>query len=291
VAGTVIVTGMSGAGRMSCLKILEDLAFEAIDNVPLTLFPRLLDPGGPQAGGIAIGIDSRTRGFTPARLIDQIQAHPGTRLLFLECADEVLARRFTETRRRHPLAADRPVADGIAMERLLFGPLKALADLVIDTSQLPLAGLRRLIAGHFGPQAHDRLTLAVTSFSFRHGLPREADIVLDVRFLRNPHYDARLRPLTGLDPPVQAYVRADPTFAGFIAAAGELLLPLLPSYRSEGKSYLTVAVGCTGGQHRSVFIAETLGRRMREAGWEVAVIHRDLPVPRAPGSGATGSQA
>ncbi|HET6468312.1 MAG TPA: RNase adapter RapZ [Geminicoccaceae bacterium] len=293
-ARVVIVTGMSGAGRASCLKVLEDLDFEAIDNVPVTLLGRLLGPHEPPARALAVGIDIRTRAFEPAGLVARLAGvldRGGGRptLLFLDCDDEILTRRFTETRRRHPLAADRPVGDGIALERALLRPLKAAADLVIDTSRLSLAELRRLLVGHFAPAAESRLTLTITSFSFRHGLPREADLVLDVRFLANPHYVDALRPLTGLEPAVQAHVAADPGFAGFMERLDALLLPLLPRYRGEGKSYLTVAIGCTGGQHRSVFVAEALSERLRSAGWPVTTVHRDLPA--ALDSNSSGSPA
>lgn len=275
----VVVTGMSGAGRSSCLKALEDQGFEAVDNLPLELLARLL-PGEPAARDLAIGIDSRTRAFAPEALLAALgprgaRARRAT-LLFLECDDEILQRRFTETRRRHPLAVDRPVGDGIARERRLLAPLKAEADLVIDTSLLSGAELKRLLDERFAAGTSAAPALSIVSFAYRQGLPREADLVLDVRFLANPHYVESLRPRTGLDPEVQAHIRADPDLAAFLDRLETLLVPLLPRYHAEGKSYLTVAVGCSGGRHRSVYVAEALAARLRAAGSTVRVVHREL---------------
>lgn len=276
----VVVTGMSGAGRSTCLKILEDLGFEAVDNLPVNLLGRVLrgDEPGPQR--LAIGMDSRTRGFAPTRLLAtlaEVKAQPDVSpaLLFLECDDEVLRRRFSETRRRHPLAEIPAVGDALAAERRLMGPLKAAADILIDTSELSVPDFRRILTGRFGAEG-GKLAIAVVSFAYRYGLPREADLVFDVRFLRNPHYEAELRPLTGLDPAVQAHVQADPGFAGFVASLQGLVLPLLPRYQSEGKSYLTIAFGCTGGKHRSVFLAEMTGEWLRRCGWDATTVHREL---------------
>ncbi len=277
----VVVTGMSGAGRSSCLKILEDLGFEAVDNLPFQLLTRLLRPNEPPERPLAVGVDSRTRGLVPAEFVREIERFRATadtpiRLVFFDCDDEVLQRRYTESRRRHPMAQDRPVTDGIARERVWMAPLRAAADLVIDTTTTTLPELRRRVAAEFGPGAHSRLTLTIVSFSFRNGLPREADIVFDARFLANPHYVEALRPLTGLDPEVRAHVEADPDWQRTLDALEGLLMPLVPRYRAEGKSYLTIAVGCTGGRHRSVAMVEELARRLRAAGLEPAVVHRDL---------------
>jgi UPF0042 nucleotide-binding protein len=278
----VVVTGMSGAGRSSCLKILEDVGYEAVDNLPFQLLTRLLRSGEPPERPLAIGVDSRTRGLDPGELVREIErfraeASTPIRLVFFECDDEVLQRRYTESRRRHPLAQDRPVTDGIARERVFMAPIKAAADLVIDTSTSTLADLRRRVTAELGPQAEGRLTLTLVSFSFRNGLPREADIVFDARFLANPHYVEALRPLTGLDPAVRRHIEQDPDWQRTVEGLEKLLMPLLPRYRGEGKSYLTIAVGCTGGRHRSVALVEELASRLRAAGWVPFVVHRDLP--------------
>ena len=278
----VLVTGMSGAGRTTALKALEDLGFEAVDNLPARLLGNLVRPGDHLERDLAVGIDCRTRAFDPMRLRRQIttglhEESPNFRLLFLDCEDEVLRRRFTETRRRHPLALDRPVTDGIAHERQLMTPLREQADLVLDTSQLTPADLRRMVTGHFARPAEESLTVSVVSFAYRNGLPREADLVIDVRFLVNPHYVDELRPLTGRDPTVQSYIERDPAYTSLLERLDALLLPLLPSYQREGKSYLTIAFGCTGGRHRSVMIAERFAERLRAAGWSAVLTHRDVP--------------
>jgi len=275
----VLVTGLSGAGHTTALKILEDLGYEAVDNLPLTLMDGLA--GGKLARPLAVGVDSRTRDFSAATLsdrLDRLTRDPalGVKLLFLVCSDEVLRRRFTETRRRHPLALDRPVADGIRQERELLAPLRERADLVVDTTDLAIGDLKHLLQGHFRIQSAPAAAITVMSFSYRNGLPREADLVFDVRFLANPHYRDELRPLTGEDGPVAQFIEADPAWNPFFAALGHLLLPLLPRFEREGKSYLTLAVGCTGGRHRSVFAAECLAQWLRAQGRHVSLRHRDL---------------
>jgi RNase adapter protein RapZ len=277
----VLVTGMSGAGRTTALKALEDLGFEAVDNLPVTLLGSLIRPGDRLERDLAIGIDCRTRAFDPSDLIGQIAAARrgghDPQLLFLDSEDEILRRRFNETRRRHPLAVDRPVTDGITHERQVMAGLRQHAGLVIDTSQLSPGELRRLIAGHFTTATERHLTVSVLSFAYRGGLPREADVVFDVRFLANPHYVDELRPKHGQDPAVRAYVEADPGYGLLLERLEELLLPLLPSYQREGRSYLTIAFGCTGGRHRSIVVAEAFAARLREAGWRVVVRHRETP--------------
>lgn len=282
VGRTMIVTGLSGAGKSSTLRVLEDLGYEAIDNLPFSLLSSVAAADRVEASaGLAIGIDARTRGFNPQAMIT---AAAGLRtrndlrfeLIYLDCDSEVLARRFTETRRRHPLALDRPVADGIARERHLMAPLRDAADLVIDTTDLPLPELRRLISKRYAPDEEPRLQIDVMSFSYKRGLPREADLVFDVRFLQNPYYVSSLKPLTGERAEVQAYVSDDPAFSEFFTKLTDLLTTLLPRYGHEGKSYLTIAIGCTGGMHRSVFVASRLAQRLHESGYKVALRHRDM---------------
>ena len=277
----LLVTGLSGAGRATALKALEDLGYEAVDNLPLGLLGGLLEGDQRGRAPLALGVDVRTRDFAVPQMIDVIDGLRGrpdlaSTLLFLDCEDEVLARRYTETRRRHPLAADRPVRAAIAEERRFLEELRARADQIIDTSSLQPAELKRVIGQRFDPGAGRGMALAVISFSYRLGLPREADLVFDARFLRNPHYQPELKPLTGRDPAVQRFVEADPDFAGFMSDIKMLLERLLPRFAAEGKSYLTIAVGCTGGKHRSVFVAERLGQWLAAQGREATVTHRDL---------------
>ncbi|WP_449232322.1 RNase adapter RapZ [Azospirillum doebereinerae] len=277
----VLVTGLSGAGMSVALKALEDLGYEAVDNLRLSLVPALLQQADPKRRPLALVIDSRTRDFSARNFLDELDTLEArddldVKLVFLDCGDEVLQRRFTETRRRHPLAVDRTVPDGIARERSLLFPLKERADVTIDTTQLSIHDLRRILSGHFQRDAQAALQVFVTSFSFRLGLPREADLVFDVRFLTNPHYDPALRALTGLDPAVAARVEGDADFPAFFRNLTELLRPLLPRYNQEGKSYLTIAIGCTGGKHRSVFVAERLSAWLAELDIKVNLSHREL---------------
>lgn len=293
-ARILLITGMSGAGRSTSLKHLEDMGYEAVDNLPLSLLPRLAAAGPPHP--IAVGIDIRTRDFAVDNVFgefDVLTVGHGldVRLVFLDCDDDVLARRYTETRRRHPLAGDRPVADGIRLERQRVAPLRDRADLVIDTSGLRTADLKRMLAGHFALDTGPGLRLFVTSFSFRGGLPREADLVLDVRFLANPYYEPELRDLTGRHPAVAAFVAADPGWTPFFAALTGLLQTLLPRYEREGKSYLTLALGCTGGHHRSVYAAERLAEWLHGHGYRATVAHRDIEGPPNPNAGDAPSAA
>jgi UPF0042 nucleotide-binding protein len=276
----LVVTGMSGAGRSIALKALEDLGYEAVDNLPLSLVPGLVSHR-PLSAPLALGADVRTRDFGVSALadtLDRLALEGGARpsVVFLDCGDDRLVERFTETRRRHPLALDRPVIDGIRLERQYVSPLRDRADLVIDTTDLSPGDLRRVLHGHFALDRSPGIALSVISFSYRHGLPRDADIVFDARFLRNPHYVPALKPQTGLDPEVGAYVAGDPDFPSFFHGLGALVHPLLPRFEREGKSYLTIAVGCTGGRHRSVYVAERLAAWLGERGRAVSVRHRDL---------------
>lgn len=278
----VLVTGLSGAGKSSIMRALEDLGFETVDNPPLAILDALVQEA---TGPLAAGIDARTRGFDPARvlaILARLRQRPGIApaLVFATAEEEVLLRRFTETRRRHPMAPGGPmgsrVQDGIAREAALLGPLREAADVLLDTSTLPLPELRRLIEARFRNDGAPGLNINLKSFGFPKGLPREADLVFDLRFLANPHYDAVLRPLTGRDAAVAEYVSADPHFPAFWARLIGFIEPLLPRYVAEGKKYLTIAIGCTGGRHRSVFVVEKMAAHLRQQGWRVDVAHREL---------------
>ena len=275
----LLVTGLSGAGRTATLDILEDLGYEAVDNPPLDLLELVATPESPRP--LAVGVDIRSRDFSVAPFEERLavlQGNPGlaTQLLFIDCDDEALQRRFTETRRRHPLAQGRPVIDGIRAERRLVTSLRDRADLTIDTTDLKVSDLRVLLTGHFGLEDGAGMAVFVTSFSYKRGLPRAADLVFDVRFLSNPHYDPALRPLTGRDPEVAAFISDDPGYSPFFSRLVAMLEPLLPRYRQEGKSYLTVALGCTGGRHRSVMVAERLADWIEAQGYRTTLVHRDL---------------
>ena len=279
----LIVSGMSGAGKSSTLKALEDMDYEAVDNLPLGLVETLLNSaqgGDGPPRPLAFGIDTRTRLFDAEALVERLRALRADgvdiRLLYLDCADDELTRRFSETRRRHPLAADRPAADGIGRERALTAPLRRWADMVIDTTGLSVADLRRRIGERLGRHGEGGLTVTIESFGFAGGLPRDADLVFDMRFLANPHWDVTLRPLTGQDPAVAAFVAADVAFAPAVDRIADLLLTLLPGYGAEGKAYLTIAIGCTGGRHRSVAVACELHARLTAAGHAPLLVHRDV---------------
>lgn len=285
----LVITGMSGAGKTSALKSLEDLGYECVDHVPLFLLARLVrlgaDDGEQASPPLAVGIDVRTRDFAVdacLHLLEKLKldSHLDVRLVFLSCDNEELRRRYTVTRHRHPLAVERPLGDGIALEREMLAPLRTRADLAIDTTRLSPGELKTMLHGHFPLAGQAALTIRVSSFSYRMGLPREADLVLDVRFLANPYYNADLRSLTGRDDAVADFVARDPAFRQFFGSLTGLLAPLLPRYAGEGKSYLTIAVGCTGGRHRSVFVAEQLGAWLGNRGQLVHVHHRDLDGPR-----------
>jgi UPF0042 nucleotide-binding protein len=276
----VLVSGLSGAGKTSILHALEDLGFEAVDNPPLAMVADLIAQGERP---LAIGVDARTSGFRAEavlRTIDRLKRNPGLRIdLVFAAADEaILLRRYTETRRRHPLAPEARVSDGIAAEIALLAPLRASADLLIDTSDLPPGALRALIEARFGAGADQGrgLVVSLMSFAYPAGLPREADLVFDARFLRNPHYDPALRPLTGLDPAVKAYIEADPDHATYLRQVTAMLALLLPRFVAEGKKYATIAIGCTGGRHRSVHLIERIAGHLQEQGWGVTRIHREL---------------
>jgi len=300
----VLVTGMSGAGKTTVLKSFEDLGFEALDNVPLYLLARAVEAdAGTDGGGanaarpLAIGVDIRTRDFDADALqefVSQLRARPGlgVRVLFVDCGDEELLARYTATRHRHPLAHDRPVLDGVRMERSLLAPLLDFTDVHLDTTGRTPYEVKDFLGQNFGGDADAKgraMAVFVTSFSYRRGLPRDADLVFDVRFLRNPHYDPGLRPLTGRDEAVQRYIAEDPDFAGFMERLTGLLGPLIPRYAEEGKSYLTIALGCTGGKHRSVFVAERLATWLEQNETRARLTHRDMPAAESAreGNGTT----
>jgi UPF0042 nucleotide-binding protein len=287
----VLVTGLAGGGKASILRALEDVGYEAVDNPPLTMLEEMIYRGDHK---LAVGIDARTRGFDVAAVmnaIGRLRTNPALRfqLVYAWADESTLLRRFTETRRRHPLAPQGGVSEGIAAEIVLTEPLREEADLVVDTSGLPIANLRRVIERRFGADANlAQLVVSLMSFGYPKGLPQEADLVFDARFLRNPHYDPILRPRTGLDPEVGAYVEADPDFSRFFSRIAELIELVLPRFVQEGKKYATITIGCTGGRHRSVHLIEKLANHltsraaMRQADgggaapWRVLVTHREL---------------
>lgn len=281
----LLVTGLLGAGKTTALRVLEDLGWEIIDNFPIRLLKRLIDKTEPPASDLraplAIGFDARTREFDPHAIIEQVKSL--TRrgdieltTLFLDCGSRELERRFNETRRRHPLAADMPVTSGIAAERELLEPLRRWADMLIDTTGLATNELQQLIRQRFAADEGPLLTVTVSSFGFARGMPPVADLVFDMRFLDNPHWNPELRPLTGLDEGVGAHIRRDPAYAEAFARIRDLVLHLLPRYQAQGKAYVHIAFGCTGGRHRSVFVAEEIGAALREAGFSPTLLHRNL---------------
>ncbi len=276
----VLVTGPSGAGRSTAINALEDFGFEAIDNMPLTLLPRLL-AGPPMTRHLALGVDVRNRDFGTDSLIEVVNIIArdtafDCSLVYLDCASDVLQRRFSETRRRHPLAPDVSPLVGIERETDLIRPLRDRADILIDTSDMAPQDLRAELARWFFSEPGQGMALEVQSFSYKRGLPHGLDMVLDCRFLRNPHWQETLRELDGRDSDVATYIQADPRFDDFLARSLGLMETLLPAYRDEGKSYFTLGLGCTGGQHRSVFVAEALAKGLAQQGWQVSIRHREL---------------
>lgn len=290
-ARVVFVTGPSGAGRSTAIHALEDLGFEAIDNLPLSLLPRLLE-GPPPERPMALGTDARNRDYSAAGLLDAFTHLLGTEgyapeLLYLDCAADVLQRRYSETRRRHPLAPDADPAQGIAQELALLGPVRAGASVLVDTSTLTPHDLRAEITRLFAPEGGARMAITIMSFSYRRGLPAGADLVFDCRFLRNPHWEPGLRPQDGRDPAVQGYIAADARFGAFRDQVGDMLDMLVPAFAAEGKSHLTIAFGCTGGQHRSVALTEIIAAHLAQTGWPVSKRHREVEMRRVQGIDAT----
>ena len=286
----VVVTGLSGAGRSTALHALEDLGYEVMDNVPLVLLWGLLDVDQRNThlthpltlpGLLAVGIDVRTRDLDITFLqstLTALKEKTGfeVNVLFLDADDDVLLRRFTETRRRHPIAGDLPMRDAITAERRMTASLRDLSDLIIDTTHLAPTELRSMIRARFQTSRNQSLLLTILSFGFRYGLPRESDLVFDVRFLQNPHYVSELRALTGHDTRVASYVQSDPGFHMILDSLDQFLTTILPRYETEGRSYLTVSVGCTGGRHRSVAVANTLAKRLVEREYKLVLRHRDV---------------
>lgn len=271
---------MLGAGKTTALRELEDLGWEPIDNFPIRLFNRLI---GQDTGAhpLAIGFDCRTRGFSAQAVIDLVKGFTqderiAVTTLFLDCAGHELERRFNETRRRHFLAQDLPVASGIAAERELMSPLRRWADVLIDTSDFSINDLKQTIREQFAATAPREMTVTIASFGFSRGRPPTADLMFDMRFLDNPHWVDELREQTGLDAGVGAHIERDPAFASAFGKIRDLLVDLLPRYAAQGKSYVTIAIGCTGGRHRSVYTAQKLAGALREAGFSPTLQHRNL---------------
>ena len=277
----LLVTGMSGAGKTTALRTLEDLGWEAIDNFPVRLLGRLIGKDHPGRTPLAIGFDSRTRGFDPkdiVELVDRMSQREdlAVHTLFLDCASGELERRYNENRRRHPMAQGRPVLDGIKAERELLEPLRSWAEAVVDTTDYSTNQLQQVMRDRYHDSAPVEMVITVSSFGFARGMPPLADLVFDMRFLANPHWDAALRDQTGLDAEVGNYIEADEAFVPAYERIRDLLLFLIPQYRDEGRSYLNVAFGCTGGRHRSVFTAERIAQALRDAGFSLTVRHRNL---------------
>ncbi|MDJ0822363.1 MAG: RNase adapter RapZ [Paracoccaceae bacterium] len=275
----VLVTGPSGAGRSTAINALEDAGFETIDNIPLSLIPRLVE-SAPEAP-MALGVDVRNREFSAQSLLAlhkqlATQGDLIVDLLYLDCAPEVLSRRYSETRRRHPLAPDEAPDDGILRERAILEDVRTRADILIDTTELTVHDLKAEMLGWFGQATGQRMAISLHSFSYKRGMPQGLDIALDVRFLHNPHWQASLRPLTGQAFEVAKYVSEDPRYDGFVSRTLELLLFMLPGCVEEGKMHLSIGFGCTGGQHRSVAVTEAIAGALAQEGWQVSIRHREL---------------
>ena len=278
----VIITGMSGSGKASVLKAFEDLGYYCVDNLPVGLIPRFAELIGQSSEiertALVVDVREGTQLEALPSIVKSVKRLLPTRMIFLEADESILLRRYSETRRPHPLGAHSPVKSSLAAERRHLRPIRAMADLVIDTSRFNVHELRSYITERFQKHETDKnLMVSCVSFGFKHGVPEDADLLFDVRFLPNPHFVPEFRPLTGLNPKVAKYIRSFPQTREFIERISELLVYLLPHYIREGKSYLTISFGCTGGQHRSVMISEEVSKRLRKAGYRVKVVHRDSP--------------
>jgi RNase adapter protein RapZ len=276
----VLLTGLSGSGKGSVLNTFEDLGFYCVDNLPVALIPKFseLYVEGGEIERAALLVDAREGeqiDKLPGIYRQLVNEHPAT-LVFIEASDEALMRRFSETRRPHPLGRGGSIAEGIREERRRMAPIRRLADVVIDTTKFNVHELRQSIIDRFQNPGRRPLLVSVVSFGFRYGIPADADLVFDVRFLPNPHFVPRLRPFSGKDPRVARYIRSFPQTGEFLRRIESLLLYLIPHYIQEGKSYLTVALGCTGGRHRSVALAEIIKRAIKKKGYSAKVVHRDL---------------
>lgn len=275
----VIITGMSGSGKLTALKAFEDLGFYAVDNLPIALVPKFADLSydSKKRGALIIDIREGESLNQFPRIFRELKSRLSCSMLFLDAEDEVLRRRFSETRRPHPLGGEATVLNSLRSEREQLTPIRALADLYIDTSKLNVHDLRALISAKFQDSKDaNRILIYVNSFGFRHGVPSDSDLVFDVRFLPNPNYIPEFKKLTGRHPNVARYIRSFPQTGEFINRISELLVYLLPHYIREGKSYLTISFGCTGGHHRSVFIANEIDKRLKKAGYSVKESHRDI---------------
>ena len=273
---------MSGSGKASVLKAFEDLGYYCVDNLPVGLIPQFAELAGQSSEiertALVVDVREGTQLEALPEIVKSVRRILPTKMLFLEAADSVLLRRFSETRRPHPLGTNTTVKASLAAERQHLRRIRAMADLVIDTSKFNVHELRAHITERFQKQeAGNNILVSCVSFGFRHGVPEDADLVFDVRFLPNPHFVPEFRPLTGRDPKVAKYIRSFPQTKEFISRISKLLVYLLPHYIREGKSYLTISFGCTGGQHRSVMIAEDVSKHLRKAGYRVKVVHRDSP--------------
>jgi RNase adapter protein RapZ len=278
----VIITGMSGSGKASVLKAFEDLGYYCVDNLPVGLIPRFAELVGQSSEiertALVVDVREGTQLDELPAIVKSVKRMLPTKMIFLEADESILLRRYSETRRPHPLGMDTPVKTSLIAERRHLRPIRAIADLVIDTSRFNVHELRAYITERFHKQETDKnILVSCVSFGFKHGVPEDADLVFDVRFLPNPHFVPEFRPLTGRHPRVAKYIRSFPQTKEFVQRISELLVYLLPHYIREGKSYLTISFGCTGGQHRSVMIAEEVSKHLRKSGYRVKVAHRDSP--------------